>query len=380
MDIRTPYYAVYFIAEGEPQLCEVDGGICYEAYRTLAEAEKSAAWSNNMYREHFPNGGYEARPLPANVRVWDRDTDQEAISGPHDKPEPTNPKGRNMTTQTNTTPFIKAIEGFLAHAEQTDSKYMNVLLAMNQSEVSFPKEWTEKFLKTSGEDKSDMIDSTFRRLELPGYAELHATAKERLNKDASEADQVAKEVAQKKLHSLFMMLKDVAVALAFFQIKNVTNVTPKAGGRVAYVVDGAWCSQSKKGESFNSLKAAGREAAKEAGWIEVKSTPRTPNGQTVSVGAATDGTSTAQEVNKVNASGGAIQPVGVVKHAAEAIKRVLETKPLAKMADDEQNALVQLCYDLCSQVFADKSGMVDLEDLQEWIANHNQKREESKAA
>lgn len=285
-----------------------------------------------------------------------------------------------MTTQTNTTPFIKAIEGFLAHAEQTDSKYMSVLLAMNQSEVSFPKEWTEKFLKTNGEDKSDMIDSTFRRLELPGYAELHATAKERLNKDASEADQVAKEVAQKKLHSLFMMLKDVAVALAFFQIKNVTNVTPKAGGRVAYVVDGAWCSQSKKGESFNSLKAAGREAAKEAGWIEVKSTPRTPNGQTVSVGAATDGTSTAQEVNKVNASGGAIQPVGVVKHAAEAIKRVLETKPLAKMADDEQNALVQLCYDLCSQVFADKSGMVDLEDLQEWIANHNQKREESKAA
>jgi hypothetical protein len=276
-----------------------------------------------------------------------------------------------MTTQTNSTPFIKAIEGFLSHVEQTDSKYMNVLLAMHQSEVSFPKEWTEKFLKTSGEDKSGMIDSTFRRLELPGYVELHNAAKEKLSKDATEASQVAKEIAQKKLHSLFMMLKDVAVALAFLQIKGVTNVTPKAGGRVAYVIDGAWCSQSRKGESFSSLKASGREAAREAGWIEVASKPRTPNGQTVSVGAATDGTSTAQEVNKVNASGGAIQPVGVVKHAAEAISRVLETKPLAKMADDEQNALVQLCYKLVHQVFADKYGNVDLEDLKDWAASQN---------
>jgi len=285
-----------------------------------------------------------------------------------------------MTTQTNTTPFIKAIEGFLAHVEQTDSKYMNVLLAMYESEVSFPKDWTEKFLKTSGEDKSGMIDSTFRRLELPGYVELYDTAKEKLGKDAKEAEQVAKEQAQKKLHSLFMMLKDVAVALAFLQIKGATKLTPKPNGRVAYVVDGAWCSQSRKGESFNSLKAQGREAAKEAGWIETKSSPRTPNGQSVSVGAATDGTSTAQEVDKVNRSGGAIQPVGVVKHAADAIAKVLETKPLAKMADDEQNALVQLCYRLASQVFADKNGQVDLDDLKEWVANHNKPATEVQAA
>lgn len=63
------YFGIYYVGEGAPRLCEVDGGVCYEAYRTAAEAEREIAATLPEFAER-----YTVKPIPAGTRVWDRES------------------------------------------------------------------------------------------------------------------------------------------------------------------------------------------------------------------------------------------------------------------------------------------------------------------
>lgn len=80
--MKKIYFGVYYIAnEGaDPVLCEVDGGICYEAYTDIADANSSASEANDSAIAHGWHGRYDVRIIPAGVRVWDRDSDCESIA------------------------------------------------------------------------------------------------------------------------------------------------------------------------------------------------------------------------------------------------------------------------------------------------------------
>lgn len=284
-------------------------------------------------------------------------------------------------TDTNTTPFAKAVSAFLEHSVQTEGKYRDVFLSMLEMELTFSKDWTAKFLKTSGAEKTDMIESTFRKIELEGYDQLLETSREKLKKDATESDTVAKEQAQKKVHSLNMMIKTVACALAYFQLKGVEKHDKKPGGRLAYVIDGAWISH-KRGESFNAIVQAGREEAKKAGWTapQTNHVSSPSSGQVATTGPASEGTSTADTANKVVSTGGMVQPNNALVQTCDAIGTILKTRDFMKLRPDEQNAVIQLCYDLIPVVFADKSGKIDQEDLREWLANRETSEDTAQAA
>lgn len=74
-----PYFGVYYASEGqEPQLCEVDGGVCFEAHRTEAGAQKSVEQTEAIYR-----GNYIVLPIPAGTLVCDRETETKVIAGAH---------------------------------------------------------------------------------------------------------------------------------------------------------------------------------------------------------------------------------------------------------------------------------------------------------
>lgn len=75
----VPYFGVYHVDEdGELELCEVDGGVCYVAHRTeeAAQNEAGCAASGNKSK-------YVAKPIPAGVRVFDALLNCEALSGAH---------------------------------------------------------------------------------------------------------------------------------------------------------------------------------------------------------------------------------------------------------------------------------------------------------
>lgn len=282
---------------------------------------------------------------------------------------------------TNSTPFAKAVSAFLEHSAQTESKYRDVFLSMLEMELTFSPEWTEKFLKTSGAEKTDMIESTFRKIELEGYDQLLETSREKLKKDATEADIVAKEQAQKKVHALNMMLKTVAFALAYFQLKGVEKHDKKPGGRLAYVIDGAWISH-KRGESFNAIVQEGREEARKAGWTtpQANHVKSPSSGQVATTGPASEGTSVADTVNKVVSTGGMVQPNNALVQTCDAIGTILSTRNYHQLKVEEQTSIIQLCYTLIPVVFADKTGKLDKEDLLEWLANREQPQDTAQAA
>lgn len=73
----TKFWGVYYNnPNGTQELCEVDGGISYEAHRTLTDAELAAS-SACSYTS--PNS-YIALPIPTGIRVWDNETDSETIT------------------------------------------------------------------------------------------------------------------------------------------------------------------------------------------------------------------------------------------------------------------------------------------------------------
>jgi hypothetical protein len=89
------YWGVYHVnGNGEATLCEIDGGICYEAYRSKRSAEQSARRSNyhmtlwnegRAYYQDYDESHFEVRPIPAGVRVWDKYSDTEGVSGEHNE-------------------------------------------------------------------------------------------------------------------------------------------------------------------------------------------------------------------------------------------------------------------------------------------------------
>jgi hypothetical protein len=90
------YFGVYYVDEnGHATLCEVDGGICYEAYATEREAHASVAQGINQIAdwnahrrsyEPFDRSTYEVRQIPEGTRVWDRYADRADIAGAHTGP------------------------------------------------------------------------------------------------------------------------------------------------------------------------------------------------------------------------------------------------------------------------------------------------------
>lgn len=75
-----PFFGVFWseTLESTPVLCEVDGGVCYEAYATKAKAEEQA-----IKAAAFGEGIYTSAPIAAGTRVFDYDTDQETVAGEH---------------------------------------------------------------------------------------------------------------------------------------------------------------------------------------------------------------------------------------------------------------------------------------------------------
>ncbi|MCU1787728.1 hypothetical protein CUU54_02505 [Pectobacterium polaris] len=77
--MKNYFYGVYWVElDGEAVLCEVDGGTCYEAYRSKARAEKSAKRSTEAFSAH--GAQYVARRIPAGVLIWDDVTHRKVIT------------------------------------------------------------------------------------------------------------------------------------------------------------------------------------------------------------------------------------------------------------------------------------------------------------
>lgn len=84
----VPYFGVYHVDEdGEHELCEVDGGVCYVAHRTEEVAQKEAGCAATGNKSK-----YVAKPIPAGVRVFDALLNCEALSGAHPVAEVEGPK------------------------------------------------------------------------------------------------------------------------------------------------------------------------------------------------------------------------------------------------------------------------------------------------
>lgn len=277
----------------------------------------------------------------------------------------------------NQTPFAKAVANFLNHSMQSESKYADVFVAMLEMETTFDKGWAEKFLKTSGPDKTDMIESTFRRIELEGYEQLLEDSRIKLNKQTDASDRITKEQAQKKVHSLNMMLKTVAFAVAGFKLMGVEKYEKRANGRVAYQVGGGWV-EHKRGESFNTLVATGKEKAKEAGWTE---TPKQTVHKAVSEGAASKGTSVAQTAEDLIKSGGMLPSGTAFSGMCKGLMIALRNKEsMAKLSDSEVSALRDLENEVIHFVYADDNGVIDVDCLAEQYGDDTHKPSQAQAA
>jgi hypothetical protein len=271
-----------------------------------------------------------------------------------------------MTTPTNQTPFAKAISGFLAHTQQTESKQCDVFIAMVDMHTVFTAEWTKRFLTTSGKDKTDIIGTTFRELELEGYDKLLEAAQVKLAKDASQDARVIKENAQKQVHALTVLLRTVTFALAAFRIKDITKLEVKKGGRIRYVIDGAW-EGGHKGESLSTLVAYGKREAIEAGWVETpKAQVNHVSGQAVSTGAASPGTSSAETTEAVVRTDGASLPQApngttALMTTCQALRIML--KSMRSYSEAEQKELIATERAVMKHMYGDDKGRVNLEDV-----------------
>jgi len=77
------YFGIYYRAKPNADLvlCEVDGGVCYEAYANESAACALVGITN---REAINNGWlsrYEVHPIPSNTLVFDSETGSEAFAG-----------------------------------------------------------------------------------------------------------------------------------------------------------------------------------------------------------------------------------------------------------------------------------------------------------
>jgi len=80
--MKTTFYGVYFVdaQTGDKTLCEVDGGVCYMAYRDLSKAEAIAASCNESAEAHGWDSRYTVSPIPAGVLVWDDFTASKVVT------------------------------------------------------------------------------------------------------------------------------------------------------------------------------------------------------------------------------------------------------------------------------------------------------------
>jgi hypothetical protein len=272
-------------------------------------------------------------------------------------------------TISNKTPFGKAISSFLNHAVQTETKYLDVLVAMFEMKTTFTKEWTERFLKTSGKEKTGIIETTFRGLELEGYEALLTAAKAEVKTTASKEEHDTKEDAQRKTNALKTMLKTVAFALAGLHLSNVTKCEVKKGGRVRFLIGGGW-DGGLKGYSFSTIVSLGKDRAKEAGWVEdePKGQVNRTSGQKESHGPASPGQSAVETAETVVASEGANQPQQPNGNTAftqicQALRTMLKVKDHGRLSESEQKELRHTERALIKYVFGDTKGKVDLEAL-----------------
>jgi hypothetical protein len=74
------FFGLYYVNEaGERELCEVDGGVCYEAHRDRDDAEMMLAADKTL----SASGSYEVHPIPGGQRVADPITESVVTAKPH---------------------------------------------------------------------------------------------------------------------------------------------------------------------------------------------------------------------------------------------------------------------------------------------------------
>lgn len=73
--MNRKYFGLYYIKGATPELCEVDGGVCYEAHRNEKKALARITICNLNSQE------YAVMQIPRGIKVFDCKTDQVAISG-----------------------------------------------------------------------------------------------------------------------------------------------------------------------------------------------------------------------------------------------------------------------------------------------------------
>ena len=73
--MNRKYFGLYYIKGETPELCEVDGGVCYEAHRNEKKAQARIALC------HLNPADYDVRAIPAGIKVFDCKSNKVAISG-----------------------------------------------------------------------------------------------------------------------------------------------------------------------------------------------------------------------------------------------------------------------------------------------------------
>lgn len=75
------YFGIYYIGYGMPELCEVEDGVCYEAYALESEARGVLnRFAGSDWRDQ-----YTVLPIKDGVRVWDRATNAIATASAHEE-------------------------------------------------------------------------------------------------------------------------------------------------------------------------------------------------------------------------------------------------------------------------------------------------------
>lgn len=81
----TAYFGIWYT--GSPRIvdhidnaawCEMDGGICYEAFTSFADAAAAAADTLTDHQER-----YVVRAMPAGIKVWNRETESLDVTTRH---------------------------------------------------------------------------------------------------------------------------------------------------------------------------------------------------------------------------------------------------------------------------------------------------------
>lgn len=93
-------FGVYFQGKNGPaMLCDVDGGICFAAHRTMAAAEADAAQTEEMTKHHATPGQkrYSVKPIEAGQLCHDSETDSIVIAAEHAAPVPVAIRAHRLT-------------------------------------------------------------------------------------------------------------------------------------------------------------------------------------------------------------------------------------------------------------------------------------------